>query len=63
MLAENPSLGRIRCFHNRRLHGIRSRQVSGFENYLIFNRALPDGIQVLHEYHGARDIESLFEEE
>jgi plasmid stabilization system protein ParE len=36
--------------------------VCGFDNYLIFYREMRDGIQVLHVYHGARDIEALFEE-
>jgi plasmid stabilization system protein ParE len=35
--------------------------VSGFENHLIFYRAIPGGIEVLHVYHGARDIEALFD--
>jgi plasmid stabilization system protein ParE len=36
--------------------------IAGFNNYLIFYRAIPEGIEVLHVYHGARDIESLFGE-
>lgn len=61
-LAANPELGRPRKFRNPRLLGIRSFRVSGFDNYLIFYRAVNDGIQVLHVYHGARDLESLFGE-
>src|SRR5581483_9494793 len=33
-----------------------------FENYLIFYHSIANGIQVLHVYHGARDLESLFGE-
>jgi len=62
-LSENPALGRVRRFHNPRLNEIRSWQVSGFQNYLIFYREHPDGIEVIHVYHGARDIDSLLEEE
>ena len=61
-LAANPGIGRLRKFRNPRLKGVRSWLVSGFENYLIFYRAIPDGIEVLHVYHGARDIEALFDE-
>ena len=59
-LAANPGLGRPGKFGNARLAGTRSFRVSGFDNYLIFYRRVPAGIQVLHLYHGARDLESLF---
>jgi toxin ParE1/3/4 len=62
MRAATPGLGRLRKFRNPRLKGIRSWLVSGFENYLIFYRAVPQGIEVLHVYHGARDIETLLGE-
>ena len=61
-LAANPGLGRIRQFRSPRLRYVRSWRVSGFENYLIFYRGVTKGIQVLHVYHGARDIEGLFGE-
>jgi toxin ParE1/3/4 len=61
-LAANSDLGRRRRFKNPRLSGIRSFHVGGFDNYLIFYRGISNGIQVLHVYHGARDIESLFGE-
>jgi plasmid stabilization system protein ParE len=63
MLAANPGLGRPRRFRNPRLRNIRSWRISGFENYLIFYRAVADGIQVNHVYHGAQDIDALFEKE
>ena len=59
-LAATPGLDRLRKFRNPRLKGVRSWLVSGFGNYLIFYRAIPEGIEVLHVYHGARDFESLF---
>ncbi|MBI4663308.1 MAG: type II toxin-antitoxin system RelE/ParE family toxin [Verrucomicrobia bacterium] len=61
-LAASPGLGRPRRFRNPRLRDVRSWRVSGFDNYLIFYRIVPDGVQVLHVYHGARDIEALFGE-
>ena len=62
VLAATPGLGRLRKFRNPRLKGVRSWLVSGFDNYVIFYRATSEGIEVLHVYHGARDIESLFGE-
>jgi toxin ParE1/3/4 len=59
-LAASPGLGRPHQFRNPRLKGIRSWRVSGFDNFLIFYRSIPEGIQVLHVYHGARDIQALF---
>ena len=60
-LANSPRLGRLRSFRNPLLKGIRSWRVSGFENYLIFYRPMTGGVQILHVYHGARDIEALFD--
>ena len=61
-LADTPGLGRPRKFQNPKLKGVRSWRVSGFDNYLIFYRPIPEGVQVLHVCHGARDIEALFDE-
>jgi plasmid stabilization system protein ParE len=61
-LAATPGLGTPRRFRNPRLKGIRFWRVSGFENYLIFYRGVAEGAQVLHVYHGARNIEALFGE-
>lgn len=33
-----------------------------FGNYVVFYHQVPDGIEVLHVVHGARDIERLFRE-
>eukprot|EP01012_Entosiphon_sulcatum_P057067 TRINITY_DN80790_c0_g1_i1.p1 TRINITY_DN80790_c0_g1~~TRINITY_DN80790_c0_g1_i1.p1 ORF type:complete len:105 (+),score=13.67 TRINITY_DN80790_c0_g1_i1:270-584(+) len=61
LLAATPRMGRARAFHSARLRGMRSFQVEGFKNYLIFYQPTPKGIHVFHVYHGARDLESLFE--
>ena len=45
-LAITPALGRSRKFRDPRLKGIRSWHISGFDNYLIFYRPVPEGIQV-----------------
>lgn len=42
---------------------MRSWVVSGFENYLIFYRPLPEGIEVVRFVHGARDTPSLLDDE
>ena len=61
-LADRPGLGRPRKFSDPRLKDVRSWRVFGFDNYLIFYRPVPEGIQVLHVYHGARNINALFGE-
>jgi toxin ParE1/3/4 len=61
-LAVTPGLGRPHKFRNTKLKAVRSWRVSGFDNYLIFYRPVPEGIEVLHVYHGARDIEALLGE-
>ena len=58
-LARAPGSGRLWKFRNSRLQEVRSRHISGLDNYLVFYRPVPGGIKVLHVYHGARDIEML----
>ena len=58
-LARAPASGRLWKFRNSRLQDVRSRHISGLDNYLVFYRPVPGGIKVLHVYHGARDIEML----
>ena len=62
-LATTPGLGTLRRFRNSRIQGVRYWRVSGFDNYLIFYRCITGGVQILHVYHGARDIEALFGDE
>ena len=59
-LAERPHPGRARKFSHPHLNDVRSCPVTGFASYLIFYRPTPNGIAVLHLYHGAVDIEGLF---
>lgn len=61
-LADEPGLGRPRKFSHPRLKDIHTWQISGFSSYQIFYRPTPKGIEVLHIYHGARDIDALFGE-
>lgn len=61
-LTAHPQLGRARKFKDPRLHGMRSIGVQGFPNYLIFYRVIRGAVHIHHVYHGARDIEALFDE-
>jgi toxin ParE1/3/4 len=61
-VALNPAIGTRRRFKHSRLKNVRSGRISGFDSYLIFYQPAPEGIHVLHVYHGARDIESLFKQ-
>ena len=61
VVAETPGIGAARKYQNPRLHNVRFFPVSDFPNYLVFYRPIPEGIEVLHVYHGARDLERLFE--
>jgi toxin ParE1/3/4 len=56
-LAKRPYLGRLRHFQRR--PGLRSWQVEGFANYLIFYRPLADGVEIYRVLHGARDLRRL----
>lgn len=61
-LAEMPNVGRRWESPHKRLQGVRIWRVKGFENWLIFYRPINDGIDVLHVFHGARDIATLLEQ-
>jgi toxin ParE1/3/4 len=61
-LAQRPRIGTLRKFRNPRLRGMRSVQVIGYRKYLIFYCAVSGGVQVHHVYHGARDLDALFDE-
>lgn len=62
-LAQMPDMGRKRQFPQPRLSELRSFRVKGFESYLIFYGSLPDGIEVFHIIHGARNLDWFWEEE
>jgi len=60
-LARMPRMRVARKFSPERLRNLRSFRVKDFKNYLIFYEPLPDGINVFHVLHGARDLEQFFE--
>ena len=61
-LAGMPNIGPLRESANPKLAGVRSLPVSGFRNYLIFYTATETELQLLRVMHGARDIETAFDE-
>lgn len=60
-LAEMPDLGSAYESPNPALAGLRLWSIQRFPKYLILYRPIADGIEVVRVFHGARDIESLFE--
>jgi toxin ParE1/3/4 len=58
-LAKMPKLGVLCTFESAALRRLRRWPVKGFENWLIFYLPRRDGVEIVHEIHGARDIESL----
>ena len=58
-----PGMGRRYETDNARLQDLRVWPVKGFPNHLIFYRATPNGIEVVHVLHGARDLDSALGEE
>jgi toxin ParE1/3/4 len=58
-LAKMPGMGKPWKMSPERLRQLRSFRVKGYENYLIFYGPIPDGIEVFHLIHGARDIDSI----
>jgi len=53
-LAQNPGLGR------RREELSAGLQSFSIDSYVVFYRAIENGIEVIRVLHGARDIEELF---
>jgi toxin ParE1/3/4 len=62
ILARSPQLGSRGEFRSAHLADIHRWRVPGFENYLIFYRAIADGVVVIRILHGARDIEAIFDD-
>jgi toxin ParE1/3/4 len=58
LLCRQPALGHAEKF--RKLIGVRSFRVSGFDNYLIFYCESSDSVEFLRLIHGARDLPRVF---
>jgi plasmid stabilization system protein ParE len=63
LLKSTPDMGREYDTNNPRLAGIRFTTIHRYSNYLIFYRRAGDVIDVLHVWHGARDIASLLDKD
>ena len=61
-LATMPGMGRVRRFPHAEVRELRSWAIPGFERYLIFYRALPDGIEIIRVLYGMRDLDRIFGE-
>jgi toxin ParE1/3/4 len=62
-LADMPGMG-TRYEPEEPLYAdLRYFPISRFRMYLVFYRSIPDGIEVLHVLHGARDIAGILAEE
>ena len=62
-LAKMSGLGRTWKFPESALKNLRSFRIHDFENYVVFYRPIPEGIEVFHVLHGFRDLEAFFAEE
>jgi toxin ParE1/3/4 len=61
-IAGMPSMGSPLQLLNRRLQDVRTWSVPGFRKYLIYYRSVDAGISVLRVLHGARDADTLLED-
>jgi toxin ParE1/3/4 len=62
-LASMPGMGTRYAPEEPLYADLRDFPVSRFPNYLVFYRPVPDGIEVLHILHGARDIAGILADE
>jgi toxin ParE1/3/4 len=59
-----PGIGaRFDRVSHPRLNGLRSSQVTGFKNYIIYYLPKPDGIELIRVLHAARDAKTILETE
>jgi len=58
-LAAIPELGALWTPENPRFQGLRYFPIPRYPNYVVFYRPLPDGVEILHILHGARDLQSV----
>jgi plasmid stabilization system protein ParE len=60
-ISEQPHAGRVREFPGVAQQGLRSRQVRGFRNCLIFYIVPDEGsMWILRVLHGAMDLDAVF---
>ena len=62
-LLESPLSGAIYCTKNARLADLRVLRVKGFPNHLVFYLERENGIEIVRVVHGARDLDTLLQDE
>jgi toxin ParE1/3/4 len=62
-LASMPGMGAGYEHDHPALAGLRFAPVVHFRKYLVFYRAVADGIEIVRVHHGARDIASILAEQ
>ena len=62
VLARTPALGGLFESRNPHFSGMRTWQVKGFRNILIFYRPVAGVVEIIRVLHGARDLAALFVE-
>ncbi len=61
LLRRSPELGGRYAAKSRRLTNLRAWRVKDFEQYVIYYREIPTGIEVVRVLHGARDVGAILE--
>ncbi len=62
-IAEMSGIGVKRKFIHSKAREVRSFRVKGYGNYLIFYTPITGGIRVIAIAHGARDLDSILNEQ
>lgn len=60
-LTKNPQIGAVWPVprQQRRLAGVRTWRIQGFEKFIVFYRPVDSGIEVLRVLHGSRDVDHI----
>lgn len=62
-LAKMPGIGKLSQFYNPNLADVRQQPIKGFKKYLVFYRPTDSGVEILRVIHGARDFETILDED
>lgn len=62
LLTKSPRIGRNSDYELPQLRGTRIFPMRHFAKHLIFYRVNEDEIEIVRIFHGARDLENLFDE-
>ncbi|MGH9769536.1 MAG: type II toxin-antitoxin system RelE/ParE family toxin [Blastocatellia bacterium] len=62
-LVSMPLMGSPRPDLAAEISDLRQWRIKGFEDYLIFYRPLPDGVEIIRVLHGKRNIPTILSDE